>query len=89
MSRASIVVLLLLNVALFARLAVYRLDQPWNGGHRPSDPPAFANPFRGGRSLRPSSYGARGRKLLPWLWIAQAGLIGAIVQFVVSQRGGR
>ena len=73
-----VLVLLAINLALLARLGVYRRDQPWNSGLNwtGAQQPRFTNPLRGGRLevLLLDTYTPRGQRLVPWLWIGLLGL---------------
>jgi hypothetical protein len=84
----SVIVLFAVNVLLAARLTVYREDKPWNSGiNWAGEKAPLLDFFPGGDRfaiLVPATYTARGRRLLPWLWIAQAGLVAAILRLVFA-----
>ena len=84
----SVIVIFAVNVLLAARLTVYRVDKPWNSGiNWAGEKAPLFDFFPGGDRfavLMPATYTARGRRLLPWLWIAQVRLLAAILRFVFA-----
>ena len=84
----ALAALVVVSLVLLSRLAVYRRDQPWNSGlnWQNKRQPRLTNPLIGGRLevLLPSTYTARGQRLVPWLWLAQLGILALLARIVVS-----